>query len=289
MSDLIFVTGATGKIGRHVCAHALQRGLRVRALTRDTARATDLADAGAEIVEGAPGDSDLAAKMAGADAAYVMVPLSPAAIDVGRATHDAVEEAGIGRAVRLSVISSIAESDTALGRVHTELDRDFTARPFRSSVIRPHSFMENFLGAAHTIREGRLVGANGDGRTPYIAASDVALCAVALVASHSACVGAHDLTGPETLNGEEVARVLSSEIGHEVGWMNLEADAHEQMLRGAGMPDFYVELVTDLARLAREGAGAAPTRGFERLVGRRPEDFSAWVRRHRAEFTERAA
>ena len=113
MSDLLFVTGATGKIGRHVCRHALDRGMRVRAMTRDPARAADLADRGADVVTGALGDEDVAAKMAGADAAFVMVPLGPDTLELGRATHDALEEAGVDRAVRLSVVGTASSTSTS--------------------------------------------------------------------------------------------------------------------------------------------------------------------------------
>lgn len=287
MSDLLFVTGATGKVGRHVCRYALGHGLRVRALTRDPDRASGLAEAGADVVEGGLGDADLASKLAGADAAFVMVPLGPDTPDLGRATHAALEEAGVRRAVRLSVISSIRDSDTFLGRWHTELDHDFEQRDFRGAVVRPHSFMENLLGSAHSIREGRLVGANAKGRTPYIAASDVARCAVALVASDATCTGTHELTGPTALNGAEVADALASVLDRDVEWVNLEPDAHEKMLRDAGLPDLWVELLTDLARLAREGSGAKPTRGVERILGREPEDFASWAGRHRSAFVDR--
>jgi NAD(P)H dehydrogenase (quinone) len=94
----------------------------------------------------------------------------------------------------------------------------------------------------------------------------------------------HDLTGPTSPNGEEVAAILGEVVGHDVAWVDLEPDAHASMLREYGLPDMVVELVTDLARLAREGAGAQPTRGFERLTGRPPEDLVSWVGRHRGAF-----
>jgi len=284
MSDLLVVTGATGTIGRHVCTLALARGLRVRAVTRDPSRAEDLAEAGAEVVRGDFTDDDLASRFEGADAAFVMVPLQPDTVELGTHTHDALEAAGVARAVRLSVISPIAHSDTFLGRWHTELDADFANRDFQSAVVRPHSFMENFLGSAESIRQGKLVGANADGRTPYIAAADVALCAVALAASPTTCSGTHDLTGPAAASGEDIAEAVGTIAGHDVEWVNMEPEAHESMLREHGLPDLVVELVTDLARLAREGVGAEPTRGFERLIGRHPEDFVSWAKRHREVF-----
>lgn len=41
---------------------------------------------------------------------------------------------------------------------------------------------------------------------------------------------------------------------------------------------------TDVARLTREGVGAEPTRGCERITGRKPEDLASRVGHHRAAF-----
>lgn len=48
----ILVTGATGKVGSRLSKRLAQRGDRVRALVRDPTRATELRDAGIELVEG---------------------------------------------------------------------------------------------------------------------------------------------------------------------------------------------------------------------------------------------
>ena len=51
---LILVTGATGKQGGAVVHHLLERGFRVRALTRDSTKpkAQALAERGSEVVQG---------------------------------------------------------------------------------------------------------------------------------------------------------------------------------------------------------------------------------------------
>src|ERR1700753_2511708 len=48
----ILITGATGKVGSRLARRLAQRGDQVRALVRDPARATDLRDAGIELVTG---------------------------------------------------------------------------------------------------------------------------------------------------------------------------------------------------------------------------------------------
>ena len=48
----ILLTGATGKVGSRLAKRLAQRGDRVRALVRDTARAAELREAGIELIEG---------------------------------------------------------------------------------------------------------------------------------------------------------------------------------------------------------------------------------------------
>ena len=63
----ILVVGATGLLGRATALALLKDGKRVRAMVRDRTRATDLAQAGAEIVDGDltdPASLELACKEA---------------------------------------------------------------------------------------------------------------------------------------------------------------------------------------------------------------------------------
>ena len=64
----VLITGATGKVGSRLAKRLAQRGARVRALVRDTARATDLRDADIELAEGDLLDADsLASAVSGVD------------------------------------------------------------------------------------------------------------------------------------------------------------------------------------------------------------------------------
>jgi len=65
----VLVTGATGKVGSRLSKRLAQRGDHVRALVRDTARATDLREAQIELVTGDLLDADsLALAVRGVDA-----------------------------------------------------------------------------------------------------------------------------------------------------------------------------------------------------------------------------
>lgn len=55
---MILITGATGRTGSHVARELAARGVPVKALVRNPAKATALAAAGVELVTGDAGDAD---------------------------------------------------------------------------------------------------------------------------------------------------------------------------------------------------------------------------------------
>lgn len=106
--DVVFVTGATGFVGRRLVAALRQRGTPIRALTRDGSR---LRGAQVEIVEGDVGDTGLLREaLAGAAVAYYLVhslgaaDFASADADAARSFAEAARAARVGRLVYLGGI-----------------------------------------------------------------------------------------------------------------------------------------------------------------------------------------
>jgi dihydroflavonol-4-reductase len=89
---LVFLTGATGFIGRRLAGALAARGYRLRCLVRSPERAAALADLGAELIVGDVTDGPaLERGMAGAALAYHIA----AIYDIGRVDVDAMEQTNI--------------------------------------------------------------------------------------------------------------------------------------------------------------------------------------------------
>jgi uncharacterized protein YbjT (DUF2867 family) len=106
---VIFVTGATGKVGRHVVSGLLERDAAVRALARDPDTA-DLPE-GVDVVSGDLKDptGGVAAQLDGADA---MFPLSPFFGDEGAAEVVDALASNAGRIVYLSAEAAGGRPDS---------------------------------------------------------------------------------------------------------------------------------------------------------------------------------
>src|SRR6056297_1598580 len=89
----------------------------------------------------------------------------------------------------------------------------------------------------------------------------------------------HTLTGPEALRYDEVASLLSTELGRRIVFEPDSLLAHRRRLRAAGAESADVQLVIDAT--ARMGLAAEVTPDLERLLGRPATRLPAFVAAHR--------
>lgn len=289
MSGPVVVTGASGTIGGHLARQLLAGGTPVRVVSRSPDRVRELASAGAQVVQAGYGDAGLVDAFRDAQGAFLMVPVHRDMVAMGRALHRAAAEAGVPRAVHLSVFTPILEYDAFLGRSHGALDRDFLERfPRGGAILRPEGFMENLMAMAGTIREGQLFSVGDDASTAFIAGSDVAACAAGLLTGDEAPDGVHDLTGPASLTWGQVADAMGEALDREVTFVDIPLDAYMTEVKTMGLPPVLLDVIESLARFRLDEPATRPTDGVQRLTGRPPVAVEAWIRAHAPVFGARA-
>ncbi|MFL5998503.1 MAG: NmrA family NAD(P)-binding protein [Streptomyces sp.] len=268
------VIGATGTTGSRVVSRLVAAGHRVKAAGR---RATDMDGAQAVRFDWHdPTTFDDA--LDGVDRAYLIPPLGspdPAAVMLpflrqGRA-------AGLHRAVLLSS-SAIPSGGPAVGQVHQALPGLFDAW----AVLRPSWFMQNFTGDhphAQSIREDRtLLTATGAGRVGFVDADDIAAVAVHALTTPQAPNTDLVITGPQALSYGDIAAVLSEVTGRSVTHRQLTYEQMRDRL-AAGVPAEFAELLAGMDLAIAEGAEDRTTDTVQRLTGRPPRTFRAFVER----------
>lgn len=232
----MLVTGATGQIGRQVVQQLVQRGAKVRALVRNPAKA-DFAP-GVDVVQGDLLDPDsLRNAYQGVSTLFLLNAVAPDEFTQALIALNLAKEAGIERLVYLSVI----HSDRYLNVPHFAgkygVERVIEDLGFSATILRPAYFMENDATVLDVVREYGVypmpIGGKG---LAMIATSDIAeIAAVALLhreqASRPMPLERYNLVGPDSLTGEDVARIWAEVLGRPVAYGGDDTAAFEQNLR----------------------------------------------------------
>jgi uncharacterized protein YbjT (DUF2867 family) len=281
MSERVLVTGATGKVGLEVVRRLLEAGRDVQAATRSPNRAREILDA--EVVEF---DFDRAETYDGpiqwADRIFVVPPpFDPRAYATLSSFLDWAVQAGCDHVVVLTAMGVELREDLALRRVERLVEATGAAHTF----LRPNVYMQNFhpgfLG--REIREeSRFHLPTEASRVSVVDARDVAAVAAHVLTSDA---GEHDgrgytLTGPEALDHEEIARILSEAVGREILYVPEEDASMAERLAELGWPREQVDVVLDFFRSIRDGVRAAVTPDVRNLLGRPAISFRDFAGSH---------
>lgn len=213
-------------------------------------------------------------------AVYLVAPTGAAdPLDAMRVGLDHALAAGVRRFVLLSA-SSLDEDGPMMGRVHRYLRMSAP----EWIVLRPTWFMQNLSELQHlpTIRdEHAIYSATGEGRVAFIDADDIAAVAAVALVDGALPSGELILTGPEALSYDDVAAILSAELGAPVAHRKLDERAMSARFRQAGLPDLYADLLAAMDTGIALGSEDRVTDTVERITDRRPTPMSRFVTEQR--------
>ena len=280
---MILVFGSTGTTGGEVARNLIASGIKPRLLVRNPDKAREF-QGKAELVQGDLERPDsLAAAMKGIERMFlVSAGLHGTDLEIG--AIDAAKKAGVEHVVKLSVIG--AESPTlTFSKWHAKAEKHLMSSGLKWTMVRPGSFMSNALMWAETIRsQGAFYQPTGEGRWAAVDPADIgAVAAKTLTAAGHESKG-YTLTGPESLSGAQYAAKLSSVLGEPVKFVDVPLEAARDQILRTGIPPAYVDAILDLFAAMRSGKADVVTETIEKLTGRKPGTFEAWVRRNKAAF-----
>jgi len=273
VSDLVLVTGGTGKTGRRVAEQLAAAGVGVRVASRGGPQPFDWSN---------PGTWDAA--LDGVSAAYLVPP--PLAGDVS-ATMIALVQAAMARGARRFVLlsgSPMPEGGPGVGQTHRWLLQNAADW----AVLRPSWFMQNFSEGQHlaTIRdEGAIFSATEDGRVPFINADDIAASAVAALTGPQPLNRDFILTGPAPISYDTVAQRIGEAAGRTIKHRRLSAEDLAAWYRSIGRPALLAQMLAIMDTLIAGGAEDRVTDSVLELTGRPPTDFDAFARVNAALWT----
>lgn len=271
----ILVTGATGNLGRAVVAALITKGLRVKAASREPGKLAPNPEV-ERVLFAYENQSTHAAALQDLDGLFLIAPpLDSEAPAKLNPVIDLAKARGVRHIVFNSAIGVDAVEQAPLRIVERHLME--SGVPF--TILRPNFFMENFSTGflAPMLKQGGIFLAAADGKTSFISVVDIAeVAAVSFVKGLAA--NEYNLTGPEALDHNTVADILSKVSGKPIAYQAIPEEAMLSGLRGTGMPESAVQYVGVLYGAVRAGYTAAITSDVETVTGRKPMTFAAFAR-----------
>jgi uncharacterized protein YbjT (DUF2867 family) len=284
---VILVTGATGNVGSRLVRELAAAGAPTRALVHRPESARELQELGVATVVGAFEDAEsLRRAVDGVERVYLVSP--PGSDTLTRQQLPVVEAAragGVRHIVKQSSIAAEEDSPPPIVAAHRQVEQAIEDSAIAWTHLRAHWFMQNELGQAGTIAADGVFYAPDVSEISMLDAADVAAVAAAVLTSDGHEGQAYLLTGPEALSYADVADTYSRVLGKEVRWQEVSLEQARDSMREAGMPDeLAVGFPEIMNRYRAGGLTTSLSPWVERLTGRAPRSFEAFVRDHHDMF-----
>ena len=274
------VTGSTGRLGGRVARRISDAGVEQLLVVRDAARAPKIPNASVAVASYT--DHAAAEKaLQGVDTLFMVSGAeSLDRVAQHRTFVDAAVAAGVRHVVYTSFYGASPSSTFTLARDHFATEQYIKRSGLDFTFLRDNiyaDFFEFMVGDDGVIR-----GPAGEGRVSAVAQDDIADAAATVLVRPDAHAGAtYDLTGPEALTMDDVARTLSAVTGRKVGYHEETIDEAYESRARYGAPrwqlDAWVSTYTAIAAGELAGVSAAieelsghPATSFEELLRRRP-------------------
>ena len=265
MSNLVLVTGATGKTGRNLVSLLNESGTPYRAASRGGETPFDWS---------APQTWDAA--LDGAASIYLVAPTGVAdAYARMIAFVQTATRKGARRFVLLSM-ASLPAGGFGPGQVHQWL-KDNSAD---WAVLGPSAFMENFSEGPFlaSIRDENTIYSNtGSGRVPFIGAADIARAAFAALTAPAALNGDFTLTGEESLSYDQVAELIGQACGRPISHTQISTAAMAERFVKRGVPEPTAMFLAAGYETIAHGSQDRIADGFRTLTGRPATSFQAFA------------
>ena len=288
MSTLL-VTGAAGKLGRHIVTLLLEQGGNtVIAASRDPSKLDDLAAKGAQTRRADFDDpASLETVFAGVDRVLI---ISTDALGIPgkrleQHTHavNAAKAAGVKEVVYTSMPNP--ESAAVLfAPDHLGTENAIRASGLGYTILRNAWYQENLLHSLPAaFASGNWYTASGDGPTPYVAHADCARAAAAALAKPAANETLN-ITGPELLTPDQIAAIARDAVGKPLNVVKVTDEQLADGLKHAGLPDFLIPTFVSFDTATRKGDFDLLSNDVETLTGRKPETLKAFFEANKAAF-----
>jgi NAD(P)H dehydrogenase (quinone) len=285
MSNTIFVTGASGQLGRLVIKHLLARNVassRIIAGTRSPEKLADLAAAGIE-VRAVDFEDPNGLTAAFKEVGTVLI-ISTDALDANntrlkqhRNAVSSAVDAGVQRIAYTSQPNP-ASSLLSFAPDHLETERAIQATGLPHIVFRNGWYHENLLRLLpHALESGQWHTTSPGGRTSYVGRDNIAEAIAAALTASTSGSKTYTLTGAEALSNTDIAALASKAAGKPIAMVSVTDEDYVAGLKAAGVPDVFVSVLASIEAEISAGNLSIVTDHLEQLIARPPKPLAEYI------------
>lgn len=219
----------------------------------------------------------------GADKVFYVMPPAQNRVELAQRVADALRASNVSYLVHVSVMGADYRS-ILFTRQAKDSEEIFEKSGVPVTHLRCSGFHENMLANAATIKShGVFYQPWGAGAMSTVSVVDIGRAAARLLTRMGAEGVKVDLTGPEALDNNACAAILSEELGRTITAVSPPVPDFVQTLKTYGMEAWMADGMGELVGLIASGMTAGVTSDGTKLLGRMTT-FREFVRANRAAF-----
>jgi uncharacterized protein YbjT (DUF2867 family) len=264
MKNKILVLGGKGKTGRKVADRLTKLHHEVRIGSRGEKPSFDWEN-----------PSTWSAAINGMDKIYITFQPDLAVPGASEAIEGLIKEAQRNKIKKVVLLSGKGEREAELCEqviIHSGIDY---------TIVRASWFNQNFSESffLDPILAGHVALPQADATVPYVDTDDIADVVVEALLNDKHNEQIYELTGPRLLTFENVIREISLATKREIVFTSITSSAYTRMLEEQQVPADYIWLINYLfTEVLANKENAIVTNDIEKVLGRKPKDFSTYVK-----------
>jgi uncharacterized protein YbjT (DUF2867 family) len=284
---VITVTGSTGTIGSELVRLLSDAGKPTRAVFRNPRKIDELPNV-AWIQADLRNVDQLEPTIAGTTRLFLLSDNTPGFGKLQIDVLQVAERVGVQHVVKLSALGASDHSKSSIAREHWEVEQALQRSGLSWTMLRPHSFMQNWLnGVAETVRtQNTIYSPIGEARVPFIDTRDIAAAAAGVLLNPQSHAGhKYVLTGGEAVGFGDVANALSLALDRPIRYQAISFDEARAQLEAESIPRETVEATLAIMKYQSEGGPTSKVSDeLARILDRPPRTIVDFARDYAQHF-----
>jgi uncharacterized protein YbjT (DUF2867 family) len=279
---VILLTGAAGKTGKAILNTLIPHGIKVRSLVRNVNQSDEVKKIGStESVVGDLRDSSaLERAVQGVRKIYFISPnMTSDELEIGKNLVHHAKNAGVERFVYHSVFHPQVE-DMPHHWQKMRMEEFLFKSGIDFTILQPCAYMQNVLANWKTITERGVYGVPyaTSARISIIDLADVATAAEVVLTQLNHSRAAYELAGPEALSQDEVAGIISAELGKDVRAAALDRAQWAADARNAKLDEQAIQTLLKMFEYYEKYGLSGNPNVLSFLIKRAPRKFNEFIR-----------